>query len=136
MFMLARAFRYPMGFSHMSVLKTLVVYYSSDGYTRDAALELALQLDADMLEIQDLHPRKGFRGRVRSMVEAVFDIPARTLPFSKDPFLYDLVVIGTPVWNGKVSSPIRTFLIRTWDPIAQRWILCRPQKERYRPRAE
>ena len=29
-----------------------------------------------------------------------------------DPSLYDVVAIGTPVWNGTMSTPIRTYVVR------------------------
>jgi multimeric flavodoxin WrbA len=31
-------------------------------------------------------------------------------PFINDPALYDVVALGTPVWNGLMSSPMRTYI--------------------------
>ncbi len=32
---------------------------------------------------------------------------------SKDPSEYDLVILGTPVWAGKMSSPLRSYIKTT-----------------------
>ena len=98
----------------MNPLRTLVVFYSQDSRTRDLAIDIAFDLDADIMEIFDETPREGILGRIRSFLEVVFDIPAPTRPFDKEPYLYDLVLIGTSVWNNSVCSPIRTFLRKSW----------------------
>jgi menaquinone-dependent protoporphyrinogen IX oxidase len=52
----------------------------------------------------------GVGGYLRSGYEATFRRLAAIAPTDHDPALYDLVVIGTPIWNSSVSSPIRTWL--------------------------
>jgi hypothetical protein len=90
--------------------KTLVVYFSRTGKTREAAREVARALDADLEELKDPSARGGLFGYLRCSIEATFRQRAKLAPALHDPAQYDLVVIGTPVWNTQLSSPVRTYL--------------------------
>jgi len=92
--------------------KILVVYYSRTGHTRQVAAEVAAALGADLEEIQDPTPRSGFFGYLRSGREAYFRRLAPIAAAGRDPSRYDLVVIGTPIWNASLSSPVRSYLRR------------------------
>lgn len=94
----------------MNPNNVLVVYYSLSGTTRVLGDLVAAALDADVEELRDVRERKGARGWVRSIVEATFDRSAAIQPQRRDPRHYDLVVIGTPVWNARVSSPVRAWI--------------------------
>ena len=94
----------------MNPRNVLVVYYSRSGTTRVLADLIAAALDADVEELHDVRERKGVRGWIRSAVEATLSRPAAILPQRRDPSHYDLVVVGTPVWNARVSSPVRAWL--------------------------
>jgi len=94
----------------MSRPRTLVAYYSRSGHTRDVARELAAALDADAEEIAEPSGRDGVVGYVRSALEAIWGASAQIDPPRRDPGLYDLVVVGTPVWYAAVSTPVRTYL--------------------------
>ncbi|MBB4374150.1 hypothetical protein GGD63_006979 [Bradyrhizobium sp. cir1] len=50
-------------------------------------------------------------GYLRSAIEARRQIPSRIAEAIRDPSLYDLVVIGTPVWGWSLSSPVRAYLL-------------------------
>lgn len=95
----------------MSDQRILVVFYSRTGTTRAAAQAIANALGgAELEEIQDTEERHGWRGYVRSAIEA---IRGRIVPLAspgRDPRAYELVVVGTPVWFGSVSSPTRSYL--------------------------
>jgi flavodoxin len=92
--------------------RILVVYYSRTGRTRLVAREIAAALGADLEEIVDPTPRSGVFGYLRSSHQAFF----RGLPPIADaihhPADYDLVVIGTPIWNASLSAPVRSYLRR------------------------
>jgi len=96
----------------MSSRKALVVFYSRSGTTRVLADLIAAALDADVEEIADVRERSGVLGWVRSIYEATSGRPAAIGPQRRDPAIYDLVVVGTPVWNARVSSPVRAWLER------------------------
>jgi flavodoxin len=90
--------------------KILVVFYSRSGTTRKVASVLAKMLGADVEEIVDRRDRGGPFGYVRSLVEAIDGRPTDIAAPKHDASAYDVVVIGTPVWGGSVSSPVRAYL--------------------------
>ena len=94
----------------MNPSNVLVVYYSRSGTTRVLGNLIAAALDADVEELRDVHPRQGARGWVRSILEATLDRRAELEPQRRDPRHYNLVIIGTPVWNARVCSPVRTWI--------------------------
>jgi flavodoxin len=90
---------------------TLIAYYSMSGNTRAIANELrdVIGADADIEEIDEPHRRHGFGGVMR----ALFDSIARRAPPivspAHDPAKYDVVVLGGPVWAGRMASPVRSY---------------------------
>lgn len=91
-------------------MKVGVVYYSRTGNTAKAATKLASLLEADILKIKDLENRNGVTGFLRSAYEAVTGKNAAIAENDIDLSVYDFVVLCTPVWAGKMSSPARSFL--------------------------
>lgn len=91
-------------------MKTLVVYYSRTGLTKNVALALANKIGADLEEIVDTIKRPGVLGYVLSGREAITKKLALIETVKYNPADYDLVIIGTPLWAGTMSSPIRTYL--------------------------
>src|SRR5689334_11059434 len=90
--------------------RTLIVFYSRTGTTRRVAEQLATTLDAHLLALEEARSRKGMFGYLRSAREALRSSLPPLSPLAHDPGSYDLVVLGTPVWAGHVSSPMRSFL--------------------------
>ncbi len=88
----------------------LVVYFSRSGHTRKAAEAVASALDADLEPLLEPRSRRGFAGYLRSAWESLAERTSELLPVEHDVSEYELVVVGTPVWNHSVSTPIRTFL--------------------------
>jgi flavodoxin len=91
-------------------VKTLVVYYSRTGKVKKAALSLAKELNADICEIEDNESRKGIFGFIKSGRQAVKNKLADIKPIKGDLKDYELVVLCSQVWAGKISSPARAFL--------------------------
>jgi menaquinone-dependent protoporphyrinogen IX oxidase len=90
---------------------TLVVYYSRTGHTEEVAEELAESLGADLDVIEDFQERTGVRGYVRSGLETVSRFLPRIRKPQYDPANYRRVIVGGPIWNSSISTPVRTYLI-------------------------
>ena len=92
--------------------KILIVYYSLTGSTRFIAESLKDSIEADLLElkpIKELNPDKGTKfmwGGAQSTMKK----KPKLVPIEIDPFEYDLVILGTPVWAWNLSPPVRSFL--------------------------
>lgn len=87
---------------------TLVTYFSRTGTTKKIALEIADRLGAEVDPIFS-DEYKGISGWIKGGFHAV---KARTteISFSKSANDYDLVIIGTPIWAGTVTPPVRAYL--------------------------
>jgi flavodoxin len=96
--------------SFETIMKTLVVYYSRTGVTREVALLLAGELSADVEEIFVGRDYSGVLGYIIAGREAGLKKTPPIGPSKLDPADYDLVVIGTPVWAFTMASPVRTYL--------------------------
>ena len=92
-------------------MKVLIVYYSRSGQTRNIAEVIAKKLGAELEEIVDHRNRKGLLGFFTSGNEAHLKkvIPIERL--KNEPAQYDLIIVGTPIWAGNLSTPIRSFLM-------------------------
>jgi len=91
-------------------MKSLVVYYSRSGSTKFVADRVAQGLEAETEELVDQKSRGGILGFLRSESESIRGSQTKLKDTTKDPNQFDLVVLGTPVWNGRPSSPIKTYL--------------------------
>ncbi len=93
-------------------LKSAVVYYSLEGNTRYVAEKIAEILQSDVIELK---PVKSYKtGKLSKFIwggKAVLsgDEP-ELMPYTFRQELYDLIVIGTPIWASSLTPPIRTFL--------------------------
>ena len=94
--------------------RTLVAYFSMTGNTQRLAQEVraALGADVDVEEIREPHPRHGPSGMMRSLFDAVTRRRPPIEPARRDPADYDLVVLGGPVWAGRMAPPVRTYARR------------------------
>jgi flavodoxin len=91
-------------------MKTLVIFYSRTGTTRKLAQEISKNLKCNIEEIFDTKNRQGLFGYLRSGRDAMSKRFTRIKPITKNPSKYDFIIIGTPVWVGTMSTPIRTYL--------------------------
>jgi flavodoxin len=91
-------------------MKIIVVFYSRSGITRKVAEEIRNSLDCDIEELIDTQNRSGALGYMRSVIHAIRKTPAILAEIKEDPAKYDLLIMGTPVWNMKMSTPIRAYI--------------------------
>ncbi len=111
----------------------LCIYYSRSGKTRQAMEEVAAALNAELVEITDGVDRSGWKGWLRSGMDAMRRSTNELQPYTTEKPLneYRLVVIGTPVWAGRCSSIVREFLKRHGkEPKRVAYIITRESDER------
>lgn len=94
--------------------RKLVMYYSLEGNTRFIARAIAEAIGADILEIK---PQKAidshsFRKYIWGGMQVILKEKPALLPFQKEPRDYDIIFLGTPVWAGCFSSPLRSVFSR------------------------
>jgi flavodoxin len=92
--------------------KVLVLYYSRTGHTRTVASQIHGLVGGDLIEIQKAEPypgdcdalvarnaeeqRTGYLPPLRTTIDNIRD--------------YDVVFIGSPLWNVRLTPPVRSFL--------------------------
>jgi flavodoxin len=92
-------------------MRKLIVYYSFDGNTAFISRTIAAAIGADMLELKlaeqtatQNFTRYFWCGRLCYSKQN-----PELLAFDKQPGDYDLVFIGTPVWEFTFAPPLKTF---------------------------
>ena len=97
------------------MIKTLIVYYSYTGNTKQIAHQLADQLHADLAEIRTAAPYTGSYDQVvdQGAEETRRGYEPLILPLDKDPAGYDVILLGTPVWWYTFAPAVKTFLSQT-----------------------
>jgi flavodoxin len=91
-------------------MKPLVVYYSRSGATRKAAERISTLLGGDIEEIHDVTKRTGMIGWLKAGRDAHSRRLTTLEKVKNDPATYDIVVIGTPIWDHTLSTPVRTYI--------------------------
>ncbi len=90
-------------------MKALILYYSRSGKTRNIAEIIGKKLAAEVEEIIDHKSRKGLLGFIASGNEAYLQRVIPIEKIEKDLSQYNVVVVGTPIWAGNMSTPILSF---------------------------
>lgn len=93
-------------------MKTLVVYYSLSGNTRNLATVLARDLGADVEELSCGRYSPGIWGSMRAVYDSWRGRLSPIGPLAHEPSQYELVVIAGPIWASHPAAPVRTFLQR------------------------
>ncbi len=94
-------------------MKGLVVYYSLSGNTKFAAETIAAELGADIEEVVDLKKRQGKLAFLSNGRDAGQGKETEIAPIKRSPADYDLIVVGTPIWNKSPTPAIKTYLTKT-----------------------
>ncbi len=90
--------------------RVLIVFYSLSGNTVRVARDLAVRLDADVERIREYRERRGPFKYVLAALDSVFERPSRLANIGKHANDYALTIIGSPVWVGKFTPAVRTYL--------------------------
>ena len=91
-------------------MKSLVVYYTRTGNSRFVAETIAAEVGADIEEVVDLKKRSGILGYLGGGRDARQGKETEIAPIKKSPADYQLVIVGTPIWAGKPTPAITTYL--------------------------
>ncbi len=91
-------------------MRSMVVFYSRNGNSTFVAEKVASELGADAEEVVDLKNRRGWLGFIRAGYDATRGKETKIEKTQKSPIDYDLIVVGTPVWNSRLTPAIRTYL--------------------------
>ncbi len=93
-------------------MKAVVVYFSLNGHTKAVAEAVASKLGAELLRLE---PRRAYpKSTPMQMVvggfESTFGCARGLKPHRFGQKKYDLVVLASPIWAGKLAPPMRKFL--------------------------
>ena len=91
-------------------MRPLVVFCSRTGNSKFVAEQVASELGADTEEVVDLKNRRGWLGFIRAGYDATRGKETKIEKTQKSPMDYDLIVVGTPVRNSRLTPAIRTCL--------------------------
>ncbi len=103
-----------------AVIKALIVFYSRTGNTRFVAEAIARNLKGDLEELVDKKKRGGIIGWLRAGNDASRKKETGLEQTKFSPAKFDLIVLGDPVWNKRVTPAMRTYLNR--DDISKKKI--------------
>jgi flavodoxin len=92
-----------------------VVYYSRTGTTGKVAEKLASLLKCVSEELHETSNRKGMLGWLSAGKDATSKKLTHLEKVKYNPASYDIVIIGTPIWNRTLSTPIRTYCTQYKD---------------------
>ena len=103
--------------------RCLVVFFSRSGTTKKLAEAVSIVMRCDIDEIHEQSPRTGILGFLRSGREAARE-QIVAIESLKNPAEYDIVIAGTPVWAGNLSSPVRSYLHNHRNSIKKAAFFC------------
>jgi flavodoxin len=88
----------------------LVIYYSLSGHTKALAERIAHEGGWMIARIDDASERTGLWGHLRSVLSTLIGTKPSIRYFGPSPVSFDLIILGGPVWAGKIASPVQTFV--------------------------
>ena len=93
-------------------MSTLVVYFSFDGNTKFIAEKIAETINADIigLKTSKKYPTEGFSKYFWGGKSVIFGEKPKLTNDSIDLNRYETIYIGTPVWAGSYTPPIKSFI--------------------------
>ena len=98
--------------------KTLIVYYSRTGKTKLLCDVLQKHINSEILEVNPVDEdryRPGRIGYYTAAFDSVFNRYIQIEPEYPDFSSYSSIIIVSPVWNWKLSAPIRSLIHNNQD---------------------
>ncbi len=90
--------------------KILIIYHSLTGNTKACCEALQQALGADTIEVKDLADRSGRWGFFKTAIGSLFGMHTKIEPENPDLSSYPNIILGSPIWTGKLSMAIRTLI--------------------------
>jgi len=90
--------------------KVLILYSSLTGNTKACCEALQKELQADIIEIKDVQDRSGKWGFFKTAIGSLFGSHTKIEPENPDISSYASIIIGSPIWTGKLSMATRTLI--------------------------
>lgn len=81
-------------------MKTLVIFYSYTGKTRELASKKAAELDADIIEVKEIKKRSKLNAYVVGCFQAMRQKKTAIEPIDTDLNAYEKIIIMMPIWAG------------------------------------
>lgn len=93
-------------------MKKAVVFYSLSGNTQAAAKEIAEGIGADLIELKLVKPFPTEKSKQLALggMQAMFGVKPAIQELSKNIKEYDVLILGTPIWAGKIAAPVHSVL--------------------------
>ncbi|OCX43447.1 hypothetical protein A7X81_00240 [Campylobacter ornithocola] len=100
------------GFARTEDKKSAIVYYSRTLNTHILAKYLQSITNSDLISLQIINPYPNDFDAMSKIAKEERDrnFKPKLVSIEFNPNDYDVIFLGTPVWAGGISSPIRTFL--------------------------
>ena len=92
-------------------MKVAVVYFSLEGNTKYIAEFIGRVIGADLIELNlEKEYLTGKALRFLNGRRVIMDPKPKLKLYTFNSKKYDLVILGSPVWSGKIALPLTTFL--------------------------
>lgn len=101
-------------------MKTIIVYYSLEGFTKKWAEEIAEKTGADLLALHPVksYPDSGAKKFLWGGKSALMGEKPKLQPYIFNADKYDRIVLAYPVWASSVTPPIRSFISENKDALS------------------
>lgn len=80
--------------------KTLVMFYSFSGHTKEMAEKQAKKYNADLVEVKELKSRSKWNAYLKGCVQARKQSSTKIDEVNIDFTKYERILIGAPIWAG------------------------------------
>lgn len=104
--------------------KSLVVFYSLTGTTKEFAQRISKESQSDIFELELENPYSTDRTKSREEINAdIKNNIQRKLKSVPELSKYDTVFIGSPVWSKDLASPVKTWINLNQKELSQKTII-------------
>lgn len=91
-------------------MKTLIVYFSLSGKTRQIATELAEKESADIIEVKEKKPYSILTAYILGAHAAMKQKIVEIEELKCDLSAYDKIILASPIWAGFPAPPMNTVI--------------------------